>query len=118
MKRIIYLTSLFLLFFSTGYAQYRKIEGIVKDEEGNPLIGAGVSVLGTDNGTTTSSKGIFTLEVNKDNAVLKISYVGYETKEVPILGKDSLTIVLVSESVGLNEVVAIGYGTQKKVDLT
>lgn len=95
----------------------QKISGKVTDSTGNPLIGVTITVKGTSMGTVTDANGNFSLEV-PENAILQISYIGYTTKEVTVDGKTTFDIVLSSASTSLNQVVVIGYGTQKKVDLT
>lgn len=118
MKQFLSLLVFFLLCGGAAFAQQREIKGVAKDGNGNPLVGANVVVAGTTNGTTTTAKGEFTLTINKNDAILKISYLGYKNKSIPVSNKNFLSIVLNPEAVGLNEVVAIGYGTQKKADLT
>ncbi len=98
---------------SSGY----KIKGTVTTEDGEPIIGATIKVVGTDVGTITDFNGTFSLNVDK-NAQIIISYVGYETKQVNVGGNKSLAIVLVEDSEILDEVVVVGYGTQKKADLS
>ncbi|MBS1661859.1 MAG: TonB-dependent receptor [Bacteroidetes bacterium] len=90
--------------------------GKVTDEKGQPLVGASVRIKGAKTGTSTDATGSFTLEV-PDNTVLIISYLGYEDKEVAATGSP-LTIALRLATNSLNEAVVIGYGTQKKVNLT
>lgn len=94
------------------------ISGQVVDQEGEPLIGVNILVKGTNKGTATDFEGRFTLEDIDENAVLVVSYVGYHTQEVAVAGKSNLTITLLSDSQLLDEVVVVGYGTQKKVNLT
>lgn len=94
------------------------VEGTVVDQEGEPLIGVNVLVQGTNQGTATDFEGRFTLEDVAEDAVLVISYIGYESQEVPVEGNSMLSITLVSDSQLLDEVVVVGYGTQKKSDLT
>ena len=94
------------------------ISGTVADQDGEPLIGVNIQVKGTNKGTATDFDGRFTLEDIDENAVLVVSYIGYQTQEVPVAGKTSLNITLVSDSQLLDEVVVVGYGTQKKSDLT
>ena len=98
-------------------AQQRSITGNVSDEIG-PLPGVTVVVKGTTSGTITDTDGNFTLSVNEDAEILVFSFVGMATKEVSIEGKSNLQIVMEAEAIGLEEVVAIGYGTVKKSDLT
>src|SRR5690554_96191 len=94
------------------------IEGTVTDQDGEPLIGVNVQVKGTNMGTSTDIDGQFTLDDIDENAVLVVSYIGYQTQEVVVAGKSNLSIVLLSDSQLLDEVVVVGYGTQKKVNLT
>lgn len=95
----------------------RKISGTVKDPGGEPVIGANVVVKGTTNGTITDVGGKFSLEVS-NNAILLVSYIGYNLMEIKV-GKDaSLHITLHENTQALEEVVVVGYGTQKKVNLT
>lgn len=95
----------------------KKISGIVKDDTGEPVIGANVVVKGTTNGTVTDTEGRYTLDVPK-GAVLQISYIGYNTQEVKVGGGSVVNISLREDSEALDEVVVIGYGTVKKSDLT
>jgi TonB-linked SusC/RagA family outer membrane protein len=97
------------------------ITGEVKDTNGEPIIGANVVEKGTTNGTVTDVDGKFSLNV-AENAVLQASYIGYITQEISVLshggGGKSLLITLLEDTQALDEVVVIGYGTQKKVTLT
>lgn len=97
--------------------QQKKVSGVVKDNTGEPVIGANVIERGTTNGTVTDLDGRFTLEVPQ-NAVLQISYIGYTDQEVPVNGRSDLSILLADDMQKLDEVVVVGYGTQKKVNLT
>ncbi|HRP54533.1 TonB-dependent receptor [Agriterribacter sp.] len=94
------------------------VEGTVTNQEGEPLIGVTVQVKGTGKATTTNTGGHFTLNDIEANAVLVLSYVGFETQEVKVAGKTNLKIVMLSSTQALGEVVVVGYGTQKKEDLT
>lgn len=91
--------------------------GVVKDATGETIIGASVVVKGTTNGTITGLDGDFTLSNVKKGAVIVVSYVGYVTQEVVWNGQ-ALTVVLKDDSQALEEVVVVGYGSQKKVNLT
>jgi TonB-linked SusC/RagA family outer membrane protein len=91
--------------------------GKVLDEKGQPLVGASVRIKGAKTGTSTDATGSFTLEV-PDNTVLVVSYLGYEDKEVAATGSTALNITLKLAVNSLNEAVVIGYGTQKKINLT
>jgi TonB-dependent starch-binding outer membrane protein SusC len=93
------------------------IKGVVTDVSGEPILGASVSVAGTTNGSITGMDGSFELKVPA-NGKLKVSFIGYITQEVNINGKSVLRITLKEESKQLNEVVVIGYGTQRKESVT
>ena len=98
-------------------AQDIKVQGIVKDETGEAVIGATVMQKGTSNGTVTDIDGNFSVTVPA-NATLAVSYIGFSTQEIPVEGKTDFTIVMKDESHALNEVVVVGYGTMRKSDLT
>lgn len=93
------------------------VKGVVTDEKGTPLTGVSVRVKGTNNGTLTGNDGSYSLIV-PDNAVLQISYIGYETQEIAVNGQTTLNVHLKVSASKLNEVVVIGYGTQLKKDVT
>lgn len=95
----------------------KRITGIVKDANGEPVIGANIVVKGTTNGTITDMDGNFVLDVPAD-AVLHVSYIGYSDKEIPVGNQTVLTVSLTEDSRALDEVVVIGYGTARKIDLT
>lgn len=94
------------------------ISGAVLDNEGRPLPGANILEKGTTNGTQTDFDGNFTLAIDDENAVLVISYLGFATKEVSLNGQTSISVTLEEDAAGLEEVVVVGYGTQKKINLT
>lgn len=96
----------------------RSISGRVLDERGEPAIGANIVVQGTTIGTITDLDGKFQINVPADNNTLLVTYIGYERQTVSVANLRSVTITLVPESKGLDEVVVIGYGTVKKRDLT
>ncbi len=95
-----------------------KVSGKVSDNSGGSLPGVTVSVKGTTNGTITDAEGKYSLSNIPDNATLIFSFVGMKSKEVAVAGKMSINVTLTEESIGIEEVVAVGYGTQKKVNLT
>lgn len=97
--------------------QQKSVKGTVTDATG-PVIGASIIVKGTTNGTVTDFDGNFELpEVNKGD-VIQISYIGYQTQEIKYTGQPSLQVKLVEDSQNLEEVVVVGYGVQKKVNMT
>ncbi len=96
----------------------RVIKGVVTDNANEPLIGANVLVKGTAKGTVTDADGAFSLEIDDSDEILVISYTGYETTEIPIGSQSAFTIALSENSAILGEVVVIGYGVQRKADVT
>lgn len=93
------------------------IRGRVLDAKGSPLAGVSIREKGTENGATTGENGSFSITVADVNAILVFSYVGYFAKEIPAQS-DNLTVVLEEDQTNLDEVVVVGYGTQKRVNLT
>lgn len=108
---------LFLL-STSAMAQALSVKGKVIDKAGEAIIGASVLVEGTSNGTVTNLEGGFTLNNVATNATLKVSFIGYKTEVVAVNGKQSLTVTLQEDTEVLDEVVVVGYGVQKKVNLT
>jgi TonB-linked SusC/RagA family outer membrane protein len=109
-----------LLFFRLNvvHAQDRTVTGTVSDEKGGALSGATVKIKGSGNGVSTDAAGHFSLPVPAKVSRLEISYVGYETMEVVARGLEALQISLTPARGSLNEVVVVGYGTQKRKDVT
>lgn len=106
-----------LLAVSSAFAQSRTIKGqVLSATDNDALMGAAVVEKGTSNGVVTDVNGRFTINVNS-NATLVVSYVGFTTQQVKPTSSN-ITIKLVEDSKLLNEVVAVGYGVQKKSDLT
>lgn len=95
----------------------KKITGVVRDQKGEPIIGANVFEKGTTNGTVTDIDGKYSLEVSM-GSLLQISYIGYDSKEIKVGNSDVVNILLTEDTETLDEVVVIGYGTVKKSDLT
>ncbi|HUH46553.1 MAG TPA: carboxypeptidase-like regulatory domain-containing protein, partial [Arenibacter sp.] len=118
MKKIKFL--MFVLLFGVSMASWAQttITGTVVDEGNVPLPGATVLEKNTLNGTTTDFDGNFTLQVADGNAVLKVSFLGFTTLEMPLSGKNNVSIMLKVDSSELDEVVVVGYGTQKIKDVT
>ncbi|MGX5689154.1 TonB-dependent receptor [Arcticibacter tournemirensis] len=94
------------------------VRGKVTDEKNQPLIGATVKVKGTSKGSATNEEGNFYLPNLDEKAVLVVSYTGFVSQEIAVNGRTELTIVLKEDQAQLSEVVVVGYGTQKKVNLT
>jgi TonB-linked SusC/RagA family outer membrane protein len=100
------------------FAQQITVKGTVKDTKGEPLIGVTVRVEGTTIGTITDMDGVFTLSNVPGDTTLEFSYVGMKTQRIPVNGRTSIDVVMEEEAEMLEEVVVVGFGTQKKVNLT
>jgi TonB-linked SusC/RagA family outer membrane protein len=119
MKKRILLSSLFMLFcFLQSMAQQRTVTGSVISNDGTPLTGASVVVVGQKTGETTGADGTFSIKVPESAKTLRVSYVGYETQDVSIAGQNNVTVTLTSTATNLNEIVVTGYTSEKKKDLT
>lgn len=94
------------------------VSGTVSDEDGNPLPGVGVLVKGTLTGTATDHNGIYTLNLPAKADVLEFSYMGMKTQLIPVAGQRIINVTMQEDADYLNEVVVVGYGTQKKVHMT
>ena len=114
-SRKLLLLSVLCLF--TALAQAQTVKGIVRDQNGDAIIGATVKVLGSRGGTVTDSKGQYSIDA-PSGSILSISYVGYLTKQIRLRGENSVDVVLMEDNTTLNDIVVIGYGVQKKSDLT
>jgi TonB-dependent starch-binding outer membrane protein SusC len=112
---ILFILTLFTL---TGFGQQRSISGKVVDSKGLPMPGVSVVIQGTTAGTITNDKGIYSLSNVPPDATVVFSFVGMRSQEIAAAGKTTLNVTLQEETIGLDEVVAIGYGTVKKSDLT
>ncbi|MGM0621344.1 MAG: SusC/RagA family TonB-linked outer membrane protein [Bacteroidota bacterium] len=103
---------------SASAYQQRGITGLVTDSDGQPLPGVTLVVEGTTIGTITDGDGRFQLEIPEDAETLVFSFVGMERQEVPIEGRTTFTIVMEEATIGIEEVVAIGYGTQQRREVS
>ena len=110
--------ALFLLcLFPLGAMAQSLVKGTVKDVAGEPIIGASVKVQGAKTGAITDFNGDFSVQAD-NNATLVISYIGYTTETVKVNGRNNIQVTLNEDAQTLNDVVVIGYGVQKKSDLT
>ena len=115
-----FLMLVFLMIAIPAFAQNAKkinVTGKVMDEQGLPIIGAGVMVEGTTTGVATDINGTYTINVASD-ATLSFQSIGYETVSVPVRGRARIDVTLATDSQLLEETVVVGYGTQKKANLT
>lgn len=118
MKKLKFLMLALLVSYSSISWAQSEITGVVVDDQNVPLPGANVVVKGTTNGVVSDFDGNFTISVGSGLNTLEVSYIGYMTKEVILDGSSNYSIQLEPSSTGLDEVVVVGYGTQKKSDLT
>lgn len=119
MKKRLLSTLLTAMFGVTAlFAQAYSVQGIVTDTEQEPLIGVTVKVKNQSSGTITDADGKFTIKTSAPNAELVFSYVGFQTKTIKANGKKQLNVVMSPDQLSLDQVVVVGYGIQKKVDLT
>ncbi|HMM03417.1 MULTISPECIES: TonB-dependent receptor [unclassified Dysgonomonas] len=100
------------------YQQAKIVKGVVKDGNGEPLPGVSISIKGTTNGTMTDVDGNYSLNVPDGNSTLVVSYVGFKTQEIKVSNQTTIDITLEELSKELDEVVVVGYGVQKKINLT
>ena len=119
-KKALILTLFLSMVTAVGlFSQNRTVRGVVRDANGAPLMGAGVVVSGTTQGTVTNLDGTFSLSVPSGTVVLDITSLGYVSKQVEVApGQGNITVVLEDDSLSLTETVVIGYGTMKRRDLT
>ncbi len=94
------------------------VNGMIMDEKGAPLPGVSIRVKGTTTGVTTDGNGNYSISVPSENSVLQCSYVGFESREIPVAGQRTINIVLKQKSASLNDLVVIGYGVQSKKNMT
>lgn len=106
-----------VVFSLSVYAQNITVKGTVSDESGEPLMGATVMVKGTTNGVATDLDGNYSISA-PSKGTLVFSYIGYDNLEMPVNGRSTIDVVMQTNSMMLDEVVAIGYGTVRKKDLT
>lgn len=114
-QRLFFLT-LFSALTLLAAAQNKSIS--VVDTGGEPIIGASVLVKGTTNGVITDLDGHFTLTQVPVTATIQVSYIGYKSQEIAVRDKSSIKVILVEDTEVLDEVVVVGYGVQKKSDIT
>ena len=103
---------------TVGSPVSRTVSGVLLDTDGLPVIGAGVMVVGTMHGTVTDENGRWSLNLEDENVSIEFSSMGYQSQVVNVAGRSDFDVVLKIDSQFLDEVVVVGYGTQKKVNLT
>jgi len=102
----------------TEVSQEKKVTGKVTDEKGETMPGVNVVVKGTTIGAVTNADGVYSINVSKENASLTFSFVGYISKDVRIGNQSKIDVILSEDVQSVDEVVVVGYGTQKKRDIT
>lgn len=112
------LVSTMLLFMNSLYAQDLVVKGTVADELKNPIPGANITIEGTTTGTLSDFDGKFSLKIPSSNSVLIVSFIGYENQKIKLNGSAFVNVVLKQKIEELENVVVVGYGQQKKSDLT
>lgn len=126
-KRIIFMFFFAICFYVVSVAgapnittseQSLTVKGQITDANGTPLPGASVVVKGTSQGTVSDADGNFTITNVPDDAILVFSFIGMKTREVPVDNQTVINVTMDEETVGIEEVVAVGYGTQKRKDMT
>lgn len=120
MQRLFILLALIVYFgLSSAWAQTRTITGVItSSEDRQPLPGVSIVVKGTTTGTVTDFDGKYTLAIPTSTSTIVVSFIGMETQEVSVEGLSTINVALVPETIGLEEVVAVAYGTQKKESIT
>lgn len=119
MKVIMIRLMLLLLGLYAGQAMAQQVKGVIKDQTGGPLPGVTVQVVGTSVGVSSDIDGNFAIKVDDvKKATLRFSFVGMKTQDVKLEGRTTLNVVLEDEATVLDEVVAIGYGTTRRKDIT
>jgi len=96
----------------------KQVTGIVTGSDGVPIPGVSVYVMGTTTGTVTDAEGGFSLEIPESTESLQFSFVGMKTQDVSVAGKTQVFVVMEQDAIGIEEIITIGYGTQKKMNVT
>ena len=128
MKRIILIMRVAMFLMSIGIFQLnaspsgdfqqKQIIGKISDEGGNPLPGVNIQVEGTTVGTISDINGLYTISAPGENAVLVFSFIGYNPQKITVGGQSTINVALALSVTAMQEVVVVGYGTSRKVDLT
>ena len=117
-KKHIFLLMLLLSSLTAGAQGGQVVKGIVVDQDGLPLVGVGVEIMGTNTGAITDGDGRYTLKVSHSDAVLVFSYIGMTPYQTKVSGRTEINVTLFPNEEFLDEVVVIGYGEVKRSDLT
>ncbi|HMG69158.1 MAG TPA: TonB-dependent receptor plug domain-containing protein, partial [Chitinophagaceae bacterium] len=106
------------LFLSSAVIAQTRVNGKVTGPDSKPVLGATVAVKGTNVAVTTSNDGSYSIEMPRNSQTLIFSYIGFEVSEVNVRGNNNIDVTMKLQSTSLNEVVVIGYGSQRKKDIT
>ncbi|HLK29793.1 MAG TPA: TonB-dependent receptor [Puia sp.] len=119
-KSFVAKAAIFLCMFfpSVIFAQTHVVKGTIKDADGKPIAGASIVVKGTAKGTNSAADGSYSITLNSPNDVIEISYVGFKSKTIEVKGRTAIDVSLEETKSQLSDVVVVGYGTQKKSDIT
>src|SRR5579871_832377 len=119
-KSFVAKAAIFLCMFfpSVIFAQTHVVKGTIKDADGKPIAGAPIVVKGTAKGTNSAADGSYSITLNSPNDVIEISYVGFKSKTIEVKGRTAIDVSLEETKSQLSDVVVVGYGTQKKSDIT
>lgn len=117
-KRVTLFITMLLAISSLAYAQDIVVKGVIKDQQNQTLPGASVLVKGSQNGTVTDVDGNYSISVPNAQAVLVFSFIGYGSQEVIVGNQTQIDITMTADHRSLDEVIVIGYGTQKRGDVT
>lgn len=117
MKKLLLVFALFLG-FQVSQAQQSKVQGTVSDAQGKPISGVSITLKGQKAGVVSENNGTYTITLNNLSGTLVFNSIGFTAKEVAINGKSTIDVVLMAKDENLDEVVVVGYGTQKKKDIT
>lgn len=111
---------IFTVFMGSLFAQMNglTVRGVITDTYGEALPGVNIMEKGTTSGTITDGEGAFSLEVTNSDAILVVSFIGFDTQEVAVAGRSNIAVIMQESQLGLEEVLVIGYGTVRKSDLT
>lgn len=116
MKNLLFI--LMSLLFSSGLLAQTTITGTIKDADNMPVPGASVLEEGTSNGTMSDADGKYSISVSPESKILTFSFIGMLDKKVEIAGQSEINVNLENDNVDIDEVVIVGYGVQKKSDVT
>jgi hypothetical protein len=116
-KHLLMFLPILLLCLQTAAQDAVQIRGTITDKQNAPLEGVTVTEKGTTNSTVSNREGVFQLRVN-NTGILVLSSTGFVAQEIPVSGKTSFTVTMETSTGNLNEVVVVGYGTQRRADLT